>query len=35
MDIECSNGAFLSIDEVIAPSGKTMSRDDFLRGHPL
>lgn len=35
LDLECSNGAFLSIDEVIAPSGKTMSRDDFLRGHPL
>ncbi len=35
LDLECSNGAFLSIDEVIAPSGKTMSGADFLRGYPL
>ena len=35
LDLECVNGAFLSIDEVIAPSGKTMSAADFLRGYPL
>lgn len=35
LDIECSNGAFLSIDEVIAPSGKRMSAADFLHGYPL
>lgn len=35
LDILCSNGAFLAIDEVIAPSGKTMSARDFLRGYPL
>lgn len=35
LDLACSNGAFLSIDEVIAPSGKTMSANDFLRGYPL
>lgn len=35
LDLECSNGAFLSIDEVIAPSGKTMLAADFLRGYPL
>ena len=35
LDLKCSNGAFLSIDEVIAPSGKTMSAAEFLRGHPL
>lgn len=33
LDLECSNGAFLSIDEVIAPSGKTMSGEAFLRGY--
>ncbi len=33
LDLECANGAFLSIDEVIAPSGKTMSGADFLRGY--
>ena len=35
LDLECANGAFLSIDEVIAPSGKTMSGAEFLRGYPL
>lgn len=33
LDIECKNGAFLSIDELIAPSGKRMSRAEFLRGY--
>lgn len=35
LDIECTNGAFLSIDELIAPSGKTMSGETFLRGYSL
>ena len=35
LDLQCSNGAFLAIDEVIAPSGKTMSAREFLRGYPL
>lgn len=35
LDLECSNGAFLCIDEVVAPSGKTMSGSDFLRGYQL
>lgn len=33
LDIECKNGAFLSIDELIAPSGKRMSTAEFLRGY--
>ncbi len=35
LDIECANGAFLSIDELIAPSGKTMTSEAFLRGYNL
>ncbi|HSW92549.1 MAG TPA: methionyl-tRNA formyltransferase [Patescibacteria group bacterium] len=35
LDLVCANGAFLSIDELIAPSGKTMNAADFLRGYPL
>lgn len=35
LDIQCANGAFLSIDELIAPSGKTMSADEFIRGYKL
>ena len=35
LDLVCANGAFLSIDELIAPSGKTMSGEDFLRGYPI
>jgi len=35
LDIECSNGAFLSIDSLIAPSGRTMTADEFLRGYPV
>lgn len=34
LDVECANGAFLSIDELVAPSGKTMTADAFLRGYP-
>lgn len=33
LDLECSNGAYLSIDELIAPSGKTMSGEEFARGY--
>lgn len=33
LDIEFSNGAYLSVDEVIAPSGKTMSGEAFSRGY--
>lgn len=35
LDLECANGAFLSIDELIAPSGKRMSAAEFIRGHRL
>lgn len=31
--IECSNNTFLSIEELIAPSGKRMSGEAFLRGY--
>ena len=33
IDLPCANGAFLSIDELIAPSGKTMTAAEFLRGY--
>lgn len=33
LDIRCSDGAVLSIDELVAPSGKTMSAAAFLRGY--
>jgi len=33
LDIECSDGAYLSIDELIAPSGKKISADAYLRGY--
>ncbi len=33
LDLKCANGAFLSIDEVIAPSGRTMTSAEFLRGY--
>lgn len=35
LDLPCANGAFLSIDELVAPSGKTMGSAEFLRGHHL
>lgn len=35
LDLECSNGAFLEIDELIAPSGRTMSANEFLRGYKI
>ena len=33
LDIEFNNKKFLSIDELIAPSGRTMSARDFLNGY--
>jgi methionyl-tRNA formyltransferase len=33
LSIVCGDGAFLVIDELIAPSGKTMTADAFLRGY--
>lgn len=33
LDFPCRDGAFLSVDELIAPSGKQMSADAFLRGY--
>ena len=33
LDIRCQDGAFLSIDELIAPSGRVMSGEAFLRGY--
>ena len=33
LDLPCANGTFLSIDELIAPSGKTMPAGAFLRGY--
>ena len=33
LDIVCRDGAFLSIDELIGPSGRTMSSESFLNGY--
>lgn len=33
LDIRCQDGAFLSIDQLIAPSGRVMSGEAFLRGY--
>ncbi|MDO4773947.1 MAG: methionyl-tRNA formyltransferase [Candidatus Saccharibacteria bacterium] len=33
LDQHCADGRFLIIDELIAPSGKTMTAEAFLRGH--
>ncbi len=35
LDVECQNGAYLSIDELIAPSGRTMTGEEFLRGYTI
>ena len=35
LDLPCANGTFLSIDELVAPSGKTMSADAFLHGYSI
>lgn len=33
LDLKCKDGRFLSVDELIAPSGKAMTAGDFLRGY--
>lgn len=33
LDLACQDGAYLSIDELIAPSGRRMSGEAFLRGY--
>ena len=33
LDLKCADGRFLSIDELIGPSGKTMSADAFKNGY--
>ena len=33
IDIQCSDGNYLTIDELIAPSGRRMSASDFERGY--
>lgn len=35
LDIVCRNDTILSIDELIAPSGRRINADDFLRGYRL
>lgn len=35
LDIKCKDGKYLSIDELVAPSGKTMSAKDFINGYKL
>lgn len=33
LDIECQDGNFLSIDELVGPSGRTMGAEAFLNGY--
>jgi methionyl-tRNA formyltransferase len=33
LDVECKDGAFLVIDELISATGRRMSADAYLRGH--
>lgn len=33
LDFVCRDGAYLSVDELIAPSGKRMNAESFLRGY--
>ncbi|HEX6416722.1 MAG TPA: methionyl-tRNA formyltransferase [Candidatus Saccharimonadales bacterium] len=35
LDLLCQDGAFLSIDELIAPSGRRMNSSDFINGYNL
>lgn len=35
LDISYADGVFLVIDELVAPSGKTMAADAYLRGYPF
>jgi methionyl-tRNA formyltransferase len=33
LDLKCRDGLYLSVDELIAPSGRQMNADNFLRGY--
>ena len=33
LDLHCSDGRFLSVDELIGPSGKTMTKEAFVNGY--
>lgn len=33
LDLQCSDGAFLVIDELVSPTGRRMSADAYLRGN--
>lgn len=33
LDFQCKDGAYLSVDELIAPSGRHMDAESFLRGY--
>lgn len=35
LDIKCGNGKYLSIDELIGPSGRKMNAKDFINGYRL
>lgn len=35
LDMQCGNGLYLSIDELIAPSGKTMDSKSFINGYAV
>lgn len=35
LDLRCKDGLYLSVDELIAPSGKKMTASEFLRGYRL
>lgn len=35
LDFVCRDGAFLSVDELVAPSGRRMSAEAFLRGYAV
>lgn len=35
LDILCADGAYLSVDELIAPSGRSMDQAAFLRGYAV
>jgi methionyl-tRNA formyltransferase len=35
LDLLCADGAYLSIDELIAPSGRSMNQAAFLRGYTV
>lgn len=35
LDILCADGAYLSVDELIAPSGRSMDQASFLRGYAV